>query len=379
MKKILLCGPRSKNFITGVSLAFDLLIKGLSDRKLEYEVVDILKFGKTKKSGSFNFKKSFSTIYSIVEVWIKVSSCQTYYSTMATSFFGFIRDLLMVTFAKINNKKIILHLHGGGFEEFYEKSPKLVKLLIRFNIKNTDRIIVLGELLKKQFYCVGDIIQEKLVVVPNGLTLGVSEPTRCVKSIKNIQSKEILYLSNMMPTKGYKDLIKAIELLKNKGFDDIHLNLCGGFYDAKTEENNEIKSEKDLLIYLKNLGLENFITYHGEVLGDYKKEQLERAHLFILPTYYPWEGQPLSIIEAMAFATPVISTYHKGIPELIENARTGYFVEARSPEQIASSVMKIFSDLDHYENMSRQSRVMYEKKFKQDVHLEKLINIIYEN
>ena len=71
----------------------------------------------------------------------------------------------------------------------------------------------------------------------------------------------------MMPTKGYKDLIKAIELLKNKGFDDIHLNLCGGFYDAKTEENNEIKSEKDLLIYLKNLGLENFITYHGEVLN----------------------------------------------------------------------------------------------------------------
>lgn len=379
MKKILLCGPRSKNFITGVSLAFDLLIKGLYDRKLEYEVVDILKFGKTKKSGSFNFIKSFSTIYSILEVWIKVSSCKTYYSTMSTSLFGFIRDLLMVTFAKINNKRTILHLHGGGFEEFYEKSPKLFKLLIRFNLKNTDRIIVLGELLKDQFYCVGDFIHEKLVVVPNGLTLGVSEPIRRVKSIKNIRSKEILYLSNMMPTKGYKDLIKAIELLKNKGFDDIHLNLCGGFYDAKTEENNEIKSEKDLLIYLKNLGLENLITYHGEVLGDYKKEQLERAHLFILPTYYPWEGQPLSIIEAMAFATPVISTYHKGIPELIENAQSGYFVKARSPEQIASAIIKIFSNFDDYENMSRQSRVIYEKKFKQDVHLEKLIKIIYED
>lgn len=379
MKKILLCGPRSKNFITGVSLAFDLLIKGLYDRKLEYEVVDFLKFGKTKKSGSFNFKKSFSTIYSIFEVWIKVSSCKTYYSTMSTSLFGFIRDLLIVTFAKINNKRIILHLHGGGFEEFYEKSPKLFKFLIRFNLKNTDRIIVLGELLKNQFYCVGDFIQEKLVVVPNGLTLGVSEPNRRVKSIKNIRSKEILYLSNMMPTKGYKDLIKGIEILKDKGFDDIHLNLCGGFYDAKTEKDNEIKSEKDLLIYLKNLGLENFITYHGEVLGDYKIEHLEKAHLFILPTYYPWEGQPLSIIEAMAFATPVISTYHKGIPELIKNARTGYFVEARSPEQIASSITKIFSDLDDYENMSRQSRVMYEEKFKQEVHLEKLINIIYEN
>ena len=106
---------------------------------------------------------------------------------------------------------------------------------------------------------------------------------------------------------------------------------------------------------------------------------LKKAHIFLLPTYYPWEGQPLSIIEAMAFATPVISTYHKGIPELIENAQSGYFVKARSPEQIASAIIKIFSNFDDYENMSRQSRVIYEKKFKQDVHLEKLIKIIYED
>lgn len=379
MKKFLLCGPRSENFITGVSLAFDLLIKGLNDRGFDFVVVDIVKFGKTEKSGSFNFLKSFSATYSIIEMWIKVSFCQVFYSTMSTSNLGFIRDLLMVTYAKILNKRIILHLHGGGFEEFYMNSSKWLKFLIRFNLKNTDRIIVLGELLKDQFYCVGDFIQEKLVVVPNGLTLGVVAPEREVKSIRDIQIKEILYLSNMMPSKGFKDVIGAVELLKNDGFNNIHLHLCGGFYDAKTENDNEIKSEKDLGIYLKNFGLEKAITYHGEVLGDYKKDQLEKAHLFILPTYYPWEGQPLSIIEAMAFATPVISTYHKGIPELIENARTGYFVEARSPEQIACSIKKIFSDPDVYENMSRQSRIMYNEKFQQDVHLEKLINIIYEN
>lgn len=379
MKKILLCGPRSKNFITGVSLAFDLLIKGLSDKKLEYQVVDTVKFGKTKKSGAFNILKSLATIYSIFEVWVKLNFCHIFYSTMSTSTLGFIRDFAMVTFATICNKRIVLHLHGGGFKEFYSRSSRCLKILIRLNLRNTNQIIVLGELLKDQFYCVGDFIKEKLVVVPNGLTFGIEEPKGDGKTIKDVKTKQILYLSNLMRSKGFSDVIIAIKLLKKDGFDDIHLNLCGGFYDAKTEENNEIKSEKDLIAYLKNLGLENFITYHGEIIGDYKKEQLQNAHLFILPTYYPWEGQPLSIIEAMAFATPVISTYHKGIPELIENAKTGYFVEAGSPEQIASYIKKVFSDIDDYENMSRQSRNMYEKKFKQDVHLEKLINTIYEN
>ena len=131
MKKILLCGPRSKNFITGVSLAFDLLIKGLSDRNLPFHVVDILKFGKTKKSGAFNFIKCITTAYSIIEAYIKIFFCQVYYSTMSTSKLGFIRDLLMVSYAKILNKRIILHLHGGGFEDFYNRSPKLLKTLIK--------------------------------------------------------------------------------------------------------------------------------------------------------------------------------------------------------------------------------------------------------
>lgn len=379
MRKLLVCGPRSKNFITGVSLAFDLLIKGLSDRNLSFHVVDILKFGKTKKSGAFNLIKCATTAYSIIEAYIKICFCHVYYSTMSTSKLGFIRDLLMVSFAKILNKRIIFHLHGGGFEDFYNRSPKLLKTLVRFNLRNIDRIIVLGEILKEQFYCVGAFIQNKLVVVPNGLTLGLDEPPKLVKSIDGIQLKEILYLSNLMPTKGFIDVIRAIEILKNDGFEDVHLNLCGGFYDAKTENNNQIKSEEDLRSHLKSLGLETNITYHGEILGDYKIEQLQKAHLFILPTYYPWEGQPLSIIEAMAFATPVISTYHKGIPELIENAKTGYFVEPRSPKEIASCIKKIFSNRENYKNISRQSRMMYEEKFKQDVHLEKLIDTIYEN
>ena len=379
MKKILLCGPRSKNFITGVSLAFDLLIMGLSQRNIPFEVIDIVKFGKTKKSGAFNLFKSLSSGYCILLGCYKIVFCQIYYSTMSTSQLGFIRDFLMVSISRIMNRKIILHLHGGGFEDFYLESPNFLKQFIRLNLANTDKIIVLGELLKDQFYCAGDSVKEKLVVVENGLTLGVIEPPMSVKNIRSPRVKELLYLSSMMESKGFIDVIKAVKFLKEEGLADIHLNLCGAFHDAKTESDNMIKSEKDLLSYLKSNNLERVVTYHGEILGDLKTEQLKNAHIFILPTYYPWEGQPLSIIEAMAFATPVISTHHKGIPELISNGETGYFVEARSPKSIVKSIRKILSNSEEYERLSMNSRIMYEGSFKREVHLEKLIKVLYEN
>ena len=85
-------------------------------------------------------------------------------------------------------------------------------------------------------------------------------------------------------------------------------------------------------------------------------------------------GQPLSIIEALAFSTPVISCYHKGIPELIEAGVSGIFVEPRSPQAIAQALLEITNDVDKYAKMSENARLHYNKHFNRDVHLTRLID-----
>tara|TARA_B110001450_G_scaffold36731_1_gene32565 strand:- start:431 stop:1576 length:1146 start_codon:yes stop_codon:yes gene_type:complete len=371
-----LCGPRSRSGVTGVAMAFDLLVQGCEARSLSIRVVDSTRGGAVAKSGAFAFRRAFDTICVILSVWWHLCSCGVYYATMSTSSLGFIRDYLTVGFAKFLGRRTVLHLHGGGFEDFYTSQKPWMQSLIRSNLVRTDTVIILGELLKEQFHCIGDTIKSKLVVVPNGLTLGVDEPTPRAKSLPEKGRVELLYLSSLMPSKGFFDVLQAMALLERKYPKHFHLNLCGSFIDAKTETAVEVFDESTLLAFIKGHQLDGCVTFHGQVLGKEKDLRFEESHIFLLPTSYPWEGQPLSIIEALAYRTPVITCFHKGIPELVKNGKTGSFVDAGSPESIASTVFDMVSDATSYSIMSQSARMHYEKNFKREVHLERLIKVI---
>jgi glycosyltransferase involved in cell wall biosynthesis len=376
-EKILLCGPRSASAITGVALAFDLLIEGAEVRGIPLRVVDATRGVTVSKSGTFSMRRSFDTLCVVVLVWWHLLRCQIYYATMSTSNVGFIRDYLTVGFAKLLGRRTVQHLHGGGFEDFYINGKPWLQRMIRANLRRTDTIVVLGKLLKEQFECVGDFVKPKLKVVPNGLTLGVEEPVAEMKPLPKGGRLQLLYLSSLMPSKGFFDVLQAVQLLDTQQPGRYHLNLCGSFVSAKTETAVEVHDEATLHAYIKGNGLEECVTYHGQVVGKQKEKQFTQANIFLLPTSYPWEGQPLSIIEALAFSIPVISCNHKGIPEMIECGRTGLFVRPKAPRSIASAIIDITEDSGRYSNMSLAAREHYEANFKRDVHLDQLTRAIY--
>ena len=376
-KKILVCGPRAKSEMTGVTLAVELLIQGLIDAKVPNLLVDTTFFNRRVKSGTFSSLRAIETLLVILRVWITLPSCNIYYATMSTSPLGFIRDYLTVGVAKLLGRRTVLHLHGGGFEDFYITGKPWLQRMIRANLRRTNTIVVLGELLKEQFECVGDFVKPKLKVVPNGLTLGVDEPDEVCKTLVEGQRVELLYLSSLMPSKGFFDVLMAMALLEKESPQRFHLNLCGSFVDAKTETAVEVHDEVTLHAYIKENGLEEYVTYHGQVVGKQKEKQFTQANIFLLPTSYPWEGQPLSIIEALAFSIPVISCNHKGIPEMVESGRTGLFVKPKAPRSIASAIIDITEDSGRYSNMSLAAREHYEANFKRDVHLDQLTRAIY--
>jgi glycosyltransferase involved in cell wall biosynthesis len=72
------------------------------------------------------------------------------------------------------------------------------------------------------------------------------------------------------------------------------------------------------------------ITYHGSVKGEVKKNLYQQAHIFCLPTYYPYEGQPFCIVEAYAGGCCVVTTNHSGIRNVFLDRFNGYEVEKKS-------------------------------------------------
>jgi hypothetical protein len=105
--KICICGPRPLGLITGVALAFHLLIEGLALERVPNVAIDTTRGGVVSKSGTFTLRRAWDTLYVILLVWWHLLSCKIYYATMSTSSVGFIRDYLTVSFAKLLGRRTV--------------------------------------------------------------------------------------------------------------------------------------------------------------------------------------------------------------------------------------------------------------------------------
>lgn len=83
-------------------------------------------------------------------------------------------------------------------------------------------------------------------------------------------------------------------------------------------------------------GLKDAITLTGWLPERGVLAELNAAHVLVLPSFA--EGLPMVIMEAMAAARPVISTYVAGIPELVQPGRTGWLVPAGDAAALADAV-----------------------------------------
>src|SRR5690606_10482544 len=117
-----------------------------------------------------------------------------------------------------------LHLHGGGYAGFMRNAPGAIRVLLRHVLGRAARVIVLGESLRSML---GDAVAaDRVVVIPNG----IADSGRA-RVDRGEGRMRILYLGNLIPTKGYTDLIEAVQLLLDEGLD-VDVTFAGGVADS---------------------------------------------------------------------------------------------------------------------------------------------------
>ena len=104
------------------------------------------------------------------------------------------------------------------------------------------------------------------------------------------------------------------------------------------------------------------VTIIEKIYGEDKFNALRDSDVFVFPTYYPPEGHPWAIIEAMAAGMPVISTDQGAITESVVDGVTGYIVEKRNADAVAEKICAMLEDPDRRRQMGRDSRKLYEEK-----------------
>jgi glycosyltransferase involved in cell wall biosynthesis len=153
------------------------------------------------------------------------------------------------------------------------------------------------------------------IVIPLGVDLSREPRTGNLEPLSIPRDKlVILYMSRLDPKKGLDLLIPSLENLLQKGID-FHFVLAGGNPQDPDYE-HRIKAR----IYTSPLG--KYTTIAGFVTGEVKRGLLERADLFVLPSYY--ENFGIAVAEAMAVGTPVVISDRVDLHPQVEKATAGW-------------------------------------------------------
>lgn len=176
------------------------------------------------------------------------------------------------------------------------------------------------------------------------------------KRIPKINSPKVLIsVARLVEKKGIEYAIRAMARLVIMNVDVRYRIIGSGPLEASLRQ---LTSE---------LGLANRIEFLGTKTSGEIAEELTQAQLFLAPSTTSgdgdMEGIPTVLMEAMATGLPVISTYHSGIPELVEDGISGKLVPERDVESLAQAIKSLIDDVDHWSVIGKAGRGKVLKEF----------------
>lgn len=307
----------------------------------------------TNKTSKFNKILLFFVAYLKTIFYFTTTDIQIVHIHTA-SYNSFYRKKHFVNLSNFFNKKIIIHIHGGGFKDFYKSNPeKIKKYLLKCN-----EIVALSESWKV-FY-ENELGLKNVTVIPNI----IDYPKEGIENIKKEEKTNILFLGGISKDKGFFDICSAI--IDNIDFfqsNNIKFTIAGA--------GNISSIDSDYIDAI------NYMDFIGFIIGEQKSDAYKNADIYILPSYI--EGVPLSVLEAMSYKLPIIATNVGGIPDILKDGINGYMINPGKPNEIFDAIKRmIFLSKDDLNNMKSKSFELVQSHLPKGVE-SKLIELYLKN
>lgn len=263
------------------------------------------------------------------------------YHIVTSGSLGTLRDLKIIKLCHRHGIKGVMHCRYGCIPEDI-KSKGLVGHLLRKTMKLYDQIWVLDSRSYNALCSIPELA-EKVYLTPNSIEVKetIDETPK--------QYKKIAFIGNLIPTKGLFELTEAVVRL-----NDVTLDIIGPGEDVVVEKLKSIAGDK----------LDKQVFIHGSLPNEQAVEFMKKVDIMALPTYYPWEGFPISIIEAMSLTKMVISCPRAAIPDMltdIDGNRCGILVSEKSVDDIEKAIVWC---CEHKEEADKMCQKAYEKVYK---------------
>lgn len=356
MNKIFLVGPVLPP-VHGQSLAFTRFVECIdNDKKIvvNTNLEDKSKLGKVVGTFKTLFLILFKTLFDKYDV---------VYFTCSRSMLGSIKDLLLINLASFRKIRLVNHLHGSDFYEFLHSSPKWYQNILFYSYKKVDTSIVLLERMREQFK---DFEDMRVEVIPNFYDKEFNE-----KIVEKENDKiKLVYLSNIMSSKGIFDLIDAFEILSQK-YENISLNIAGGFIGDEYLYAVDVERK-----FYDKINRNKKIAYLGKTYGIEKVKLLQSSDIFVLPSYYKSEAFPISIIEAMACGNAIVTTNYKYLPNVLSK-QNGVFIKPKCVDSLVDGIESLIIDKERLREIQVHNKKEAREKYSLDRYITSLKRIVF--
>lgn len=365
MKKIKLLHLISRIDIGGAERQLLSLVTNLDKEKYDIYVRYFEGKGELKKEfegGGIQIKKFEFRGFWDMSIWLRLYQDMkaNRYDVIHTH--GFKADLWGAIVGRLTGVPIIIStVHN---QEQYLKNS-IVRFIEKWIISPIDdTIIVVSEGVKRFLIKTGGIPEKKIKKVYYGINPAdiKIDKERDIREELGIDKDAPLIgcIGRLVEQKGHKYLIRAAK------------RVIEIFPQAKFFIIGRGKLEKNLKKLAQNNSLNSGIIFAGFRTDIYSI--IDKLDLIVMPSL--WEGLGLVLLEAMALGKPIVATDVGGIPEVVENKKTGILVPAKDPNALAEAIINLLEDYSVAARMGEMGKASVKERFS-SVKMVKEIELIY--
>jgi glycosyltransferase involved in cell wall biosynthesis len=207
-------------------------------------------------------------------------------------------------------------------------------------LTNADSIIAVSSSVREELVKYYGI-ESKVSVIWNGV-----DTTLFIPSASNNQREYILYTGRLAYRKGLLELIDAFRTISERSECDLVLSGRGPLKELLEKR-------------VKEYGLVDRVRFTGFVTRDELVRLYQGARIFVAASAY--ETGPLTALEAMSCAIPIVVTRVGILPDVVEDGVTGLFVNTNDSKDIAEKCLFLLSDKERSNVIGRNARAFVER------------------
>lgn len=362
-KKILLLVP-SESASGGIKNYFSVL----KDR-FTLPVIYVVRGARNWPYRESHFKEIIRIIKDFIhfDKILKQETVSLVQTSTSLGWFSLFRDGLFLRYASGRGIKTIVFFRGWDLK-FEKKLNQRFLWLFRFFFFQTDAAIVLAssfsDKLKnwgynKPVYIETTIVDESLCNIDLDYILNKRKEVYSNKRVK------LLFLARVEKAKGIYEAIETYRILQSINSEFIfELTIAGAGRELENVKKNIEFNPKDRIYLL------------GNVSGDKKREAFLNSDIYLFPSYS--EGMPNSVLEAMAFGLPVISSNVGAIPDIIENGVNGFVCDQIIVSYFIENIQKLLQNEALMQSICKNNYFKAREKYTTSNVLNRVENIYKE-